>query len=65
MRKDILQFGMTYQTLNREGISDRREIAKEYYAQQQHLTKQKQLAHDRYLKDSSNDNAYARLIAFM
>ncbi len=57
MRQDIPQIGMTYQVLNQHGISDLTEIAREYYAQQQHLTKSKQWAHDRYLKDSSDATA--------
>lgn len=57
MRHDIPQIGMTYQILNQQGISDLTEIAKEYYAQQQHLTKLRQWSHDRYLKDSSDATA--------
>ena len=54
MRKDIPQIGMTYQILNREGIYDLKEIAKEYHVQQEGLNDSNLWAHDRYLRKSSN-----------
>ena len=48
---------MTYQILNRDGVFDIKEIAKEYYAQQSHLDEMEQWTHDRYLKQSSNARA--------
>ena len=60
MRKDIPQIGMTYQILNRDGVFDIKEIAKEYYAQQSHLDEMEQWTHDRYLKQSSNARAMVR-----
>ncbi len=47
MKKEIPQIGMTYQVLNKEGIHDLKEIAKEYYEQQTHLANAKQWLHDR------------------
>ena len=60
MRATIPQIGMTYQTLNREGVCDLKKIAREYREQQEHLIKSKLWAHDRYLETSSN--ARARVI---
>ena len=60
MRKDIPQIGMTYQVLNRDGVFNIREIAKEYYAQQTHLDEMEQWTHDRYLKQSSHARALVR-----
>lgn len=57
MRQDIPQIGMTYQIMNRDGIYDLKEIAKEYQAQQQYLASQQQWGYDRYLKNSSDANA--------
>ncbi len=54
MRNDISQIGMTYQTLNKDGVYDLKRIAREYYEQQEHLARSKQWAHDRYLETSSN-----------
>lgn len=57
MRQNIPQIGMTYQSLNREGVYNLKEIASEYHAQQQHLISQLQWTHDHYLKTSSDANA--------
>lgn len=51
---------MTYQILNRDGVFNIREIAKEYYAQQTHLDEIEQWTHDRYLKQSSHARAMVR-----
>jgi 7-keto-8-aminopelargonate synthetase-like enzyme len=57
MRKDIPQVGMTYHVLNREGIYNLKEIAREYYDQQNHLDDQNSWSHDRYLQNSSDARA--------
>ena len=57
MKKDIPQIGMTYQVLNREGVYNLKEIAEEYYEQQEKLDNSNLWAHDRYLKTSSNSRA--------
>lgn len=60
MRKDILQIGMTYQVLNRDGIFNIKEIAEEYYTQQTYLDEMGQWTHDRFLKQSSHARAMVR-----
>ena len=57
MRETIPKIGMTYQTLNREGVYDLKTIAREYREQQEHLINSKLWAHDRYLETSSNARA--------
>jgi len=57
MREDIPQIGMTYKILNRDGIYDLREIAKEYHAQQKNLENRHEWGYDRFLKNSSDARA--------
>lgn len=57
MREDIPQIGMTYQILNRNGVYDLKQIAREYYEQQECLSNSQSWAHDRYLASSSNARA--------
>ena len=57
MRNDIPQIGMTYQILNKEGVSDLKLIAKEYRLQQEYLAKSALWGNDRYLEGSSDSRA--------
>jgi len=57
MRRDIPQVGMTYNAMNREGIYDLKEIAKEYHSQQQYLENSNLCSFNRYLKNSSDARA--------
>ena len=57
MRETIPKIGMTYQTLNREGVYDLNKITGEYTEQQEHLLKSKQWSYNRYLETSNNARA--------